>query len=133
MLYQRPITVSWLAESLVFTNTTTLTYTNSLPITVSAEEMTGNTEAEFFYIDVAIVASEPGSAYYAAANEIVSVTDTNVLRVYNENPISGGLDRETNTELLTRVKDSIGARDLNTGSGFRATIRRDKIMCFFND
>ena len=89
---------------------------------MSAEEMSGNTDAEFFYVDVPVVASEAGSAYYAAANEIVSVTDANVLRVYNPYPISGGLDRETNIQLLNRVKDSIGARDLNTGSGFRATM-----------
>lgn len=120
LLYTKEQDVNFVAGALSFSNTDGLNYTNRNAISITANEMSNQLDQEFFYLDVQIVADEPGTDYDVAIDEIISTSDENPIRVYNSAPITGGADRETNTEYINRAQKSIGERSLNTGKGANA-------------
>ena len=120
MYFNAPIDLNYLQAELFFYNTSQLEYYNSLPLSITAVEMANNTEKDFFYVDVNIEASSEGEDSQVIAGGIVTASHNSVVKVYNSYEISGGIDRETNIELIERTQKSIGVRDMNTGKGFNA-------------
>jgi hypothetical protein len=118
--FEEPKDLTYLPETLEFTNDKGYTYTNINSISITQQEMNNNVEQEFYYVDVAIQSSEEGIEYETAAGAMVGTGESDAVRVFNEFPISGGVDSETNTEFIARAQKSIGVRDLNTGKGFNA-------------
>lgn len=120
LLYTEAQDVNFVAGALEFTNTDSLIYVNRNNISITANQMSNQLDGEFFYLDVQVLAEAPGTEYDVAANEIIAVSDENPIRVFNSSSISGGADRETNTEYINRAQNSIGERSLNTGKGANA-------------
>jgi hypothetical protein len=100
-----------------------LSFFNTEDISITAEQMALNTEGTFYYIDVPVQSQLQGEAYNAKVGEITAfLNDTESIRVTNLSDAVGGLDRETNTQLLTRAQNSIGVRDLETEKGINAIL-----------
>jgi hypothetical protein len=101
-----------------------LTFLNKNDIVISAADMALQTDGALYYIDVPVVAEAEGSDYNVAAGEIVAAgNDADAVRVTNFSPAIGGLARETNVQLLDRIPNSIGVRDLETEKGINAILR----------
>jgi hypothetical protein len=77
-------------------------------------------ENDFFYFDATFVADGEGEEYNVGVGEIVQVDDPTAAKAENKFAVTGGADREFNTELIDRTRNSIGVRDLNVGKGFNA-------------
>ena len=120
VFFQAPMDLNYLAGELLFYNSESLGYFNSLPISVSATEMAHNVDQDYYFADITIEAETEGESYAVAAGGIVTTSHKEAIKVYNEYEISGGIDRETNLELIERTQKSIGVRDMNTGKGFNA-------------
>lgn len=118
--YIEPKAVSFLKGSLTATSTTGLTYTNTTSVALTAQQMSVQSENEYYYYDVPVEADSEGTEYDVDIDEIVVITDPQSVKVRNSSKLTGGADRETNTELITRAQESIGVRDMNTGKGFNA-------------
>lgn len=118
--FNSPTDLNYLQGELFFYNISELEYYNSNPISVTAVEMANNRDKDFFYADINIESSSEGEDYEAAAGGIVTTSHKDAVKVYNQFEVSGGIDRETNKELIERTQKSIGVRDMNTGKGFNA-------------
>lgn len=118
--FTEPKELNYISETLEFTNSNSQKYYNISPVIITKQEMNNNTELEFYYVDVPIQALEEGESYEVAEGGIIASSEPDAIRVFNTYPISGGLDRETNLELIARTQKSIGVRDMNTGKGFNA-------------
>lgn len=94
------------------------------PVSVTASQMRQNVDGIFFFVDVQVQAIERGSDQDADINEVnfISGGPTEVVQVTNQTPIAAGADRETNTRLFTRARDSISVRDLVTERAINAII-----------
>lgn len=99
-------------------------YLNSEAISVTAAEMSLNQEGTSFYVDVPIVAFEEGSAFNVAAGSITTMEaePVGVSSLSNLFGITAGADRETNTELIDRIKVAVTVRALVTGRGIVVTL-----------
>lgn len=122
VLYTDPKDINVIAASLQFTNTDGLVYVNRNNIVFSAQDMANQVDGDFFYIDIAVEAELEGTEYDTPENGIIATSDVDAIRVFNPSPISGGADRETNTQVINRAQRSIGERSINTGKGFNAVM-----------
>lgn len=118
--YRTPTTRNFNIGSLQFTSNAGATFTNTLPISVTAQFMATQIEDDFFYFETTIEADAEGDIYNALAGEILTVSDPDAAKTENKFDFTGGNNRETNTDLINRTRQSIGVRDLNTGKGFNA-------------
>lgn len=85
-------------------------------VTITANQMTVNKDGDFFYVDVLVEAESVGAAGNVAVGAIVDFVggpDT-LLKVENPNVFTGGADRETNDDLVSRAKQAITVRDLSS-------------------
>lgn len=95
-------------------------FVNKDAVGITAAQMALNKEGTLFFVDVICVANDVGELFNVAAGDIQSlenapdgvVSVTNLLDSDNL-----GRNRETNTELLERVKVAITVRALVTGRG----------------
>jgi len=121
--YATPVDREWSTGALVVVGTNGLTYSNPAPYAITQAEMSRYYNNGVYYYDVPVQSDEPGKDTELAENQLVSIaSDPEALSVTNVAPISGGIDRETNTQLIERSKNSIAVRDLVTGKGFNATL-----------
>ena len=121
--YATPVDREWSTGALVVVGTNGLTYSNPAPYAITQAEMSRYYDNGVYYYDVPVQSDEPGKDTELAENQLVSIaSDPEALSVTNVAPISGGIDRETNTQLIERSKNSIAVRDLVTGKGFNATL-----------
>lgn len=104
---------------LVFRGPDSQRYTNSESISVTAAEMALNQEGSLYYIDFPIVALEEGSDFNVSAGSITTMEaePVGVANVTNLYGVEDGADRETNTELIDRIKVAVTVRALVTGRG----------------
>ena len=123
LFYSTPVDREWAEGALTVIGSNGLNYSNTSPFSVTQADMTQNYfEGQYFY-DIAVTSDDPGEDTDLDVNGLVSVgNDPDVIFVSNPNPIIGGIDRETNTELIERTKKSISVRDLVTGKGFNAIL-----------
>lgn len=77
-----------------------------------------------YYLDITIIASEPGAQYNIGVGAIVGITgSTSVASVSNTTPASGGRDRESNeTMIRTRLPQAVSERSLVSARGIRARL-----------
>jgi hypothetical protein len=94
-------------------------FTNSEAFFVSSAEMSLNREGTLYYADIPIVSLEEGEEFNVSAGDITSMEaePQGVANLANRFGISDGRDRETNTELIDRIKVAVTVRALVTGRG----------------
>lgn len=116
-------------DSLINTTTSFFTedgrsYNPTAPIAITAAEMQLNIEGNLFYVDVAVQSVERGVNNNAEIGEVAFVSGgpSGIVQVTNNNPITAGTDRETNTRLYSRAKSSITVRDLVTKRAITAVL-----------
>ena len=99
-------------------------FTNSESFLVTESEMSLNKEGSLYFADIPVVSLEEGSNFNIAAGGITSMEaePTGVANVTNVFGIQDGLDRETNTELIDRIKVAVTVRALVTGRGIIVTL-----------
>lgn len=120
VFYREPQAVEFSAGTLTATSTGGLVFTNSTPIRITAEQMAIQIENDFFYFDAPFEAEGEGEEFNVPAGDIVQVDDPTAAKAENKFEVRSGADREFNTELIDRTRNSIGVRDLNVGKGFNA-------------
>ena len=120
--YATPLDKEFTALAAEFTSGT-LSFFNISDISITASQMSLQTEGELYYMDVEVQSQLPGAGYSVAAGAISAfVNDTDAVRVTNLQAMSTGKDAETNTQLLIRAQNSIGVRDLETVKGINAIL-----------
>lgn len=120
--YNDPVDREYPANGAVFVGSNSETYTNPAPFKITQSQMSTQIEDGLYYFDIPVQSVNTGDVDLEE-DELVSLEgDTEVVRVTNQNPISGGVERETNREFIERVRKSIGVRDLVTGKGFNAIL-----------
>lgn len=94
-------------------------YTNSEAVSISVAEMSLNQDGSLYYVDIPIVALEEGSSFNVSAGSITTMESepVGVANLTNLYGVSDGADRETNTELIDRIKVAVTVRALVTGRG----------------
>lgn len=99
-------------------------YTNSEAVSITKAEMALNQEASLYFIDIPILALEEGSSFNVAAGSITAMEaePAGVASMTNRFGSAVGRDRETNTELIGRIKVAVTVRALVTGRGIVVTL-----------
>lgn len=108
-----------------FLSSDNVKFINVNPISITASEMGLNIESALYYVDVPVEADTEGSNGNVLAGGIVSFENEppNVANVTNIEDFSEGVDRETNTELIDRIKVAVTVRALVTGRGIITTLQ----------
>lgn len=109
---------------LIFRGPTGQRYSNSEAVNVTAAEMALNQEGTLYYVDVPIIALEEGEDFNTGKGSITSMEaePAGVANVTNLFGINQGRNRETNTELIDRIKVAVTVRALVTGRGIIVTL-----------
>ena len=110
--------------ALVWLGPTGQRYANSEPVSVSKAEMALNQDGTLYYIDVPIVALEEGDAFNVDAGTIADMEarPIGVANTTNLFKVADGRTRETNTQLIDRIKVAVTVRALVTGRGIIVTL-----------
>lgn len=109
---------------LVFRGPAGQRYTNSEAVSVTSAEMSLNQEGTLFYADIPIISVEEGEDFNVEAGSI-STMESEPIGAANTSNLFGiqqGRDRETNTELIDRIKIAVTVRALVTGRGIIVTL-----------
>lgn len=125
VFYAAPVAKQFPAFTAEFLTADGFSYFNSQDVSISQAEMVLNTDGDLYYVDIPARAQNEGDDYNVAVGDIVAfVNDVEAISVTNLTAAENGLPRETNTELLSRVQQSIGVRDFETGKGINAIINQ---------
>jgi hypothetical protein len=119
-----PQDFSYAQGVLVFRGSSGQRYTNSEAISVTAAEVSLNQDGSLYFVDIPIVALEEGEAFNLDPGGITTMEaePVGVANVTNLFGVSQGADRETNTELIDRIKVAVTVRALVTGRGIVVTL-----------
>ena len=121
--YSEPMNREWPTAGITITGSNGILYSNPAPFAVNKAITGQQIENGYYYYDIPVMATELGAGTSMAAGGLVSIdNDSEAISVTNKSPITGGMERETNNQLILRVRKSIAVRDLVTGKGFQATI-----------
>ena len=109
---------------LIFRGPSSQRYSNSESFSVTSAEMSLNQEGSLFYADIPIVALEEGDGFNVDAGGITQMEaePAGVANVTNRFGIQDGANRETNTELIDRIRVAVTVRALVTGRGIIVTL-----------
>jgi hypothetical protein len=109
---------------LIFRGPSGQRYSNSEAVSTTAAEMSLNQEGTLYYVDIPIVALEEGDDFNVDAGGITTMEaePVGVANVTNRFGVSQGANRETNTELIDRIKVAVTVRALVTGRGIIVTL-----------
>lgn len=109
---------------LIFLGPSGQRYTNSEAVAITKGEMSLKKEGSLFYVDVPLVAIEEGEDFNVDIGAITSmeVEPAGLANTTNLFKIDAGRDRETNTELIDRIKVAVTVRALVTGRGIIVTL-----------
>jgi hypothetical protein len=99
-------------------------YENSAPVSISNADMSLNQDGTLYYVDIPIVALEEGDTFNvdAGAIQAMEAQPIGVANTTNLYKITDGRNRETNTELIDRIKVAVTVRALVTGRGIIVTL-----------
>lgn len=123
VFFQTAVEREYPTGGFVATGANGMSYENPAPFKITAAQMSAQVDSGLFYMDIPVRCTERGTEGEIDVNELVTVIgDSAVVRVTNLLPFEGGLDRETNTELIDRARNSIGVRDLTVFKGFNAIL-----------
>jgi len=103
----------------VFSDSSGSRFVNPNPVSITSSEMSLNVDAGYYYVDIQVESESQGSTKNVKAGSIQTFENEpeNVANVTNLYDFTGGNDRETNIELIDRIKVAVTARDLVTGRG----------------
>lgn len=122
VLYNEPVDREFPATGANFVSSNGDIFENTSPFRITIAQMSTQIQDGLYYYDLPIQSQETGDIQ-VGVNEIVDfLSDTAFVRVENSLAFSSGVPRETNTELIERVKSSIAVRDLVTGKGFNGIL-----------
>lgn len=125
VLYQTAVDREYAALTAEFASNG-LSFFNTNDIVISAAQMQLQVAGNFFYLDVPVQAQNPGTQYNLTSDQGVTfVNDTAAVSTFFLSNADSGLSQETNTQLLSRAKNSIGVRDLETVKGINAIIQEN--------
>ena len=112
---------------LIFYGPTGQRFTNSESVSISKSAMSINQDGSLFYVDIPIIAVEEGSAFNIDAGSITTMEaePVNVANMTNLFLVDAGRNRETNTELIDRIKVAVTVRALVTGRGIIVTLTEE--------
>ena len=120
--YASPTYVA-VTSSVTFSTSGGLRFVPTTPQYFRAETMLLQKSGTYYYVDVSVVAEAAGTDYEVDAGTITQVAGlTGAARVANIFAFRGGVDRETNVELMTRTQKSLTERSLNTRRGIFARL-----------
>jgi hypothetical protein len=123
MYYANPTYVS-VTPGVVFTSASGIRFVPTTTQVFSSDQMLFQRSGAYYYIDVSVIAETPGANTNVAAGTITTVTGlTGFIRFTNLANFVGGVDRETNVELLNRVRTALTERALNTRRGIAARLQ----------
>lgn len=122
VFFNDPVDREYPANGAVFIGSNSETYTNPAPFKITQSQMSTQIEDGLYYFDIPVESINTGDVDLEEDELVTLEGDDEVVRVTNINPISGGVQRETNREFIERVRKSIGVRDLVTGKGFNAIL-----------
>ena len=119
-----PQDFSYAQGVLIFRGPAGQRYSNSESISVTSAEVSLNQDGSLYYVDVPISALEEGSDFNVDAGGITTMEaePVGVANVTNLFGVSAGRSRETNTELIDRIKIAVTVRALVTGRGIVVTL-----------
>jgi hypothetical protein len=119
-----PVVFSAKKGVLIFRGSGGQRYTNSEAVAITSAEMALNQDGTLYFVDIPIVALEEGSAYNVPKGAITTMEaePVGVANVTNLFGMEQGRDRETNTELIDRIKVAVTVRALVTGRGIIVTL-----------
>lgn len=124
VFYQTPVDREFPAFTAEFVGTGNLSFFNSDDFSITQADMALQQSGNLFFMDVPVRAQAQGDGYNVSAGGITTfVNDPDAVSCTNLSDAVGGLPTETNTQLLTRSKNSIGVRDLETIKGINAILR----------
>jgi len=109
---------------LIFRGPSGQRFTNSESFVVTSSEMSLNKDGSLYFADIPIVSLEEGEDFNVSSGAITSMEaePSGVANVTNLFGILDGRDRETNTELIDRIKVAVTVRALVTGRGIIVTL-----------
>ena len=121
--HSEPVAREWPTNGILITGSNGVIYSNGSPFAVSKAVTSSQIENGSYYYDIPVQSTTKGALTSIASAGLVSVdNDPAVVSVTNPLPIVGGTERESNKQLIQRVRQSIAVRDLVTGKGFQATM-----------
>jgi hypothetical protein len=111
------------------------------PVTVSAEQMTYQTDGLLYYVDVPVIATSTGSAYnITSSGQIVSADNIpDYVRVTNLMPFTEGVDQPTPAQFYAMIQNSLTTRDFVSAVSIYATLTqaygniRNVVVCGYGD
>lgn len=109
---------------LIFRGASGQRFTNSEAVSVTSAEVSLNQDGSLFFVDIPIIALEEGEAFNSDAGSITTMEaePSGVANITNRFGVTLGRDRETNTELIDRIKVAVTVRALVTGRGIIVTL-----------
>lgn len=120
--YNNAVDREWPTGGATFTGSNGALYSNPAPFAITRGTMGAQIETGLFFYDIPVVSKSAGSFDLATGGLVSLAGDSEAISVTNKLPLTGGLVKETNTQLITRTQNSIAVRDLVTGKGFSAVL-----------
>ena len=114
---------STISTSKKLTSKSGLAFLPVVDTTISSSQMLFNRQGDLYYVDINVVAEQPGDSYNIDKQELISIDNVDgVIKVTNILPFTGGVPRESNTEFVARISQSLTERSLVTKRGVVARI-----------
>lgn len=121
--YAAPVDRQLPAFSAQFSASGSRYYFNELDFSITKSQMALQVSGNLYYFDVAVRSQTADSSFDLSIGDITTyINDTEAVSATNLSAATGGLPKETNTELLTRARNSIGVRDLETVKGINSIL-----------
>ena len=107
-----------------FLDTSNRRYVNVNPVSITMSEMGLNVDGSLYYVDIPVESEEEGSGGNVdiGSVQVFENEPPNIANVTNLAKFSDGSDRETNTELIDRIRVAVTVRALVTGRGIVTTL-----------
>ncbi len=127
LYFNKPIDKTWTKGSLIINAKNGKKYENDDLISVTSQKMSGLQENGKYYFDIFIKAIEEGedSNIYQSdilKNGFIQINDPDCVFITNIGEVIGGLEEESNIELINRAKESIGIRAMCVSNGINAVL-----------
>jgi hypothetical protein len=123
--YTAPVDREWPALGAEFGANGGLSFFNTTDFTITSQQMLLQVSGNLYYYDMPVQAQNTGDAYNVPVGTGITtfINDPDAVSVTNLSSAIGGLDSQTNTQLLDQIPNAIAVRDLETGKGISAILQ----------
>jgi hypothetical protein len=106
----------FVAEGSIFSTTSELNYLVTQDYSIASDELFSISGSDNYFFFLNVIAEEVGSNYIVASGTIMETTILagNLVRAETFNDFTGGVNQETNEELVVRAPTSLGTRDFSS-------------------